>query len=261
MLFQIFKNKIYYSYDEADKNSKNDSIYFSKDYIARNFEKLKNLNKKNFYEKEYNFFKFIYSIILYDKKKNFSLLDFGSGLGNTILEIYKKGYFHKNLKINLFDFNPKLIEISKKFLKKNFKRNSFKNINFISDFKKLTKYDAIHFGSMLEYVYEKERLFESLFLQLKKKPKYLFFSDLYLTTKCEKDFYCVGKYYNQTYIVKFHNLKKLEKLLKYYEYKIIDKRLFMPKIQGVYKFFDMNNLPKKNRIYHTYNIQFEYFRK
>ena len=40
MTFQIFKKKIYKTYEDAELFIKKDNIYFSKDYIKRNVKKL-----------------------------------------------------------------------------------------------------------------------------------------------------------------------------------------------------------------------------
>ena len=82
------------------------------------------------FEIEYNFIKFVYSKILLDKKK-FSLLDYGGGVGNTILEIYMRNYFHPNLKITLYDKKSKFSKSVKKFFFKNkINKKTFKNIIF-----------------------------------------------------------------------------------------------------------------------------------
>ena len=47
MPFKIFKNNIYYKYSDQLKNIENKDIYFSRDYIKRNYDKLvKQYNKK-----------------------------------------------------------------------------------------------------------------------------------------------------------------------------------------------------------------------
>ena len=256
MPFKIFKNNIYYKYSDQLKNIENKDIYFSRDYIKRNYDKLvKQYNKKNLFEIEYNFIKFVYSKILLDKKK-FSLLDYGGGVGNTILEIYMRNYFHPNLKITLYDKNQNLVKVSKNFFKNKINKKTFKNIIFLKNIYKNQKYDAIHFGSMFEHIFNEALFFENIFSKFKKKPKFIFFSDLFLTSN-KKEFYCIGRYYNQSYVVKFHKLKTLEKLLNFYKYKLIDKKKFLPKIQGQYRFYDMSNLPRENRIYNTYNLIFE----
>ena len=88
------------------------------------------------------------------------------------------------------------------------------------------------------------------------KPKFLFFSDVYVTNPKKKDFYCVGNYYSQNYIVKFHNLKRLIIMLDKKGYKLVDKRKFLPNIHSQYKFYNMSNLPKVNRIFYTMNLTF-----
>jgi putative methyltransferase (TIGR04325 family) len=257
MTFQIFKKKIYKTYEDAKLFIKKDNIYFSKDYIKRNVKKLNlQVKKKNYYDFEYSFLKFLDTILILNKNK-FNLLDYGGGLGNTILEIYLKDLFKNNLRISLYDLNVDFVNYSEKFLKKTIKKDIYKKIIFIKDSKHLRKkYDAIHFGSMLEYVYDEEVFFKNIFSQILNKPKFLFFSDVYVTNPKKKDFYCVGNYYSQNYIVKFHNLKRLIIMLDKKGYKLVDKRKFLPNIHSQYKFYNMSNLPKANRIFYTMNLTF-----
>lgn len=255
MPFKIFKNKIYKSFHDAKSEIKND-IYHSKDYFKRNSKKLiLKIHEKQF-DYEYSFLKFLDTILILENKK-FKLLDYGGGLGNTVLDIYLKDIFKENLRITLFDSNIDFVEYSKKFFKKKIKDDIYKKITFAKNTRQLkNKYDAIHFGSMYEYVYDEREFFENIFSKILNKPKFLFFSDVYITNPKKKDFYCIGKYYNQNYLVKFHNLKKMILLLDRYRYKLVDKKKFLPNIQNQFSFFDMTNLPKENRIFHTMNLTF-----
>ena len=122
MTFQIFKKKIYKTYEDAKLFIKKDNIYFSKDYIKRNVKKLNlQVKKKNYYDFEYSFLKFLDTILILNKNK-FNLLDYGGGLGNTILEIYLKDLFKNNLRISLYDLNVDFVNYSEKFLKKQLKK-------------------------------------------------------------------------------------------------------------------------------------------
>lgn len=260
MSFKIFKKKIFNSFKEAEKNLGNQNIYFSKDYLSRNLIKLKKINKiKKFHEYEYTFIKFLYSILLnQNTKKTFNLLDYGGGIGNIILEIIKKKYFHKQLKVSIFDNNYNLVKEGKKFFEKKVDRKHLKNIKFLKNLSKKQNYDAIHFGSMMEYISDDDnKFFSSIFSKIKKKPTHIFFSDIYIS-KNNKDFFVIGKYYKKNFVVRFRNIKKLTKLMNSFGYKILDRRSFMPNIAGKYKFYDMSNLEKKYRIYNTMNLHFKY---
>lgn len=258
MTFQIFKKKVYKTYEDAKLNVKKDNIYFSKDYLNRNIRKLTlQAKKKTNYDYEYSFLKFLHSILILNNNK-FNLLDYGGGLGNTILEIYLKNLFKKNLRVSLYDQNTNLVKISQQFFKKKIEKKIYKKISFIKNINNLKKeFDAIHFGSMFEHVNEENLFFKELFYKIRGNPKFLFFSDLFVTNANEKDFYCIGRYYNQNYVVKFHNLKKIISLLKTFNYELIDQKNYLPNIQGQFRFYDMENLPKKNRIYHTMNLIFK----
>ena len=74
--------------------------------------------KKKQFDYEYSFLKFLNTILILENKK-FKLLDYGGGLGNTVLDIYLKDIFRENLRITLFDLNTDFVDYSKKFLKKN----------------------------------------------------------------------------------------------------------------------------------------------
>ena len=255
MPFKIFKNKIYKNYKDAKLEIKKD-IYYSNDYFKRNAKKLSFQIKKKQFDYEYSFLKFLNTILILENKK-FKLLDYGGGLGNTVLDIYLKDIFRENLRITLFDLNTDFVDYSKKFLKKKIKENIYKKITFAKNSRQVrNKYDAIHFGSMYEYVYDERAFFEGVFSKILNKPKFLFFSDVYITNPKKNDFYCVGVYYNQNYLVKFHNLKRMILMLNQYGYRLVDKKKFLPNIQNQFSFFDMSNLPKENRIFHTMNLTF-----
>ena len=96
-------------------------------------------------------------------------------VGNTILEIYMRNYFHPNLKITLYDKNQNLVKVSKNFFKNKINKKTFKNIIFLKNINKNQKYDAIHFGSMFEHIFN-EALFLKIFFQnLRKNPNLYFF--------------------------------------------------------------------------------------
>ena len=203
MPFKIFKNKIYKNYKDAKLEIQKD-IYYSNDYFKRNAKKLSFQIKKKQFDYEYSFLKFLNTILILENKK-FKLLDYGGGLGNTVLDIYLKDIFRENLRITLFDLNTDFVDYSKKFLKKKIKENIYKKITFAKNSRQVrNKYDAIHFGSMYEYVYDERAFFEGVFSKILNKPKFLFFSDVYITNPKKNDFYCVGVYYNQNYLVKYH---------------------------------------------------------
>ena len=258
MSFQIFKSKIYKKYTDIKLPLKKENIYFSEDYLKRNIHKLNlQFNKKNIYDYEYSFLKFLNTILILDKNK-FNLLDYGGGLGNTILDIYLKDLFKDNLRVSLYDQNINLIKISEKIFKKKIRKKIFKKISFIKSKRNLKKkFDAIHFGSMFEHINEEKLFFNNLFRKIGSKPKFLFFSDLFITNCNIEDYFCIGRYYNQSYIVKFHNLKKITSLLKIFGYELIDQKKYLPNIHGQFRFYDMENLPKKNRIYYTMNLIFK----
>ena len=181
MTFQIFKKKIYKTYEDAELFIKKDNIYFSKDYIKRNVKKLNlQIKKKNYYDFEYSFLKFLDTILILNKNK-FNLLDYGGGVGNTILEIYLKSLFKDNLRASLYDQNTNLVELSEKFLKAKIEKKIYKKISFIKSTKNLKKkFDAIHFGSMFEHINKENLFFKDLFHKIGSKPKFLFFCDMLL---------------------------------------------------------------------------------
>ena len=258
MPFKIFRNKLYKSHLEAERDIPIERIYYSQDYFEKNYKKLEKIKNKNtFYVYEYSFIKFIYSILLEkDNNKQFSILDYGGGLGNTILELIKKEYFHKNLRVSLYDSNYDLVKTAKLFFNKYIDKKYLKKIYFLKKINKKQNFDAIHFGSMFEHVFDEYKFFDELFASIKRKPKHIFFSDVFIT-KNQREFYCIGRYYGQSYIVKFHTLKDLIKIMSSYKYNLIDQKLYLPNINGQYRFYDMSNLPKKNRIFNTMNLHFK----
>ena len=256
MPFKIFNNKIYFSHKSVKKDLfKNKDLYFTKDYKNRNENKNKIFLLKADYDLDYNFIYFIAALSL--EKKKFKLLDFGAGVGNTYIKYRKKGFSKKNISYSLYDQNQDLTASAEKMIKKSFKNN--KNLNYIYKFKDITHHDAIHFGSMFEYVPDYKKLVDKIFKQMKKKPKYIFISDLFGTE--EKDFYLIANYYGQKYFVKFHNFKNIITKFRRLNYKLIYKNPHLPNIKGQFQFFNMSNLKKKYQIFHTWNLFFKYENK
>ena len=253
MSYKIFKKKIYFSSNEVKKDlieSKN--LYFTKDYKSRNEKKNKIFISKLDYDLDYTFLHFIAGLSI--KKKKFSLLDFGAGVGNTYIKFRKKGFSKKNIHYSIYDQNINLTNSAEKMIKKNFKNND--NLKFIYNFEDIKYHNAIHFGSMLEYVENYKELFKRIFIQIKTKPEYIFISDLFGTE--QKDFYLIANYYGHIYYVKFHNLNDIILTLKKFNYKLVYQNPFMPNIKGKFQFFNMSNLPKKYQISHTWNLFFQY---
>ena len=155
MSFKIFEKKIYFNANEINKIiPKKKNLYFTKNYIKRNKKKNDILISNKDFDLDYCFIHFI--IGLGSIKKNIRLLDFGSGVGNTLIKFLKKGNISKNIHYSLYDQNKELTKIAKNMIKKKFIK--FSKINFYNDFKKIKYHDAIHFGSMLEYVDDYEQL-------------------------------------------------------------------------------------------------------
>ena len=253
MPFKIFNQKIFFSKKNVKKYLlKNKNLYYTTDYKKRNIEKNKIFLSKFDYDLDYNFLYFIAGLSL--QRKEISVLDFGAGVGNTYIKYRKKGFSKKNIIYSIFDQNKDLTKSAKKMIKENFK--NIKNLNIIYDFKSITYHDAIHFGSMFEYVEDYKILIKKIFNQMNKKPEYLFISDLFGTN--QKNFYLIANYYGHKYFVKFHNLKNLISEFKKLNYKLIYKNPHLPNIKGKFQFFDMSNLQKKFQISHTWNLFFQY---
>jgi len=253
MSFKIFKKHVYPTYESLKKDlSQNKNLYFSKSYISRNLKKNKIFLSKKDYDLDYNFIHFVVGLSIL--KKNFSILDYGAGVGNTYIKFRKKGFQKKNITYSIYDQNKELTNIAEKMIKKSF--SSLSKINFYYKFERIKYHDAVHFGSMLEYVEDYKKLIFSIFKQMKKKPKYIFISDLFGTE--QKDFFLIANYYGHKYFVKFHNLKNLISTFKKIGYKLIYKNPHLPNIKGNFQFFDMSNLEKKFRIYNTWNLFFKY---
>ena len=256
MPFKIFNQKIFFSKKNVKKYLlKNKNLYYTTDYKKRNIEKNKIFLSKFDYDLDYNFLYFIAGLSL--QRKEISVLDFGAGVGNTYIKYRKKGFSKKNIIYSIFDQNKDLTKSAKKMIKENFK--NIKNLNIIYDFKSITYHDAIHFGSMFEYVEDYKILIKKIFNQMNKKPEYLFISDLFGTN--QKNFYLIANYYGHKYFVKFHNLKNLISEFKKLNYKLIYKNPHLPNIKGKFQFFDMSNLQKKFQISHTWNLFFQYDNK
>ena len=256
MPFKIFNQKIFFSKEKVKKYLlKNKNLYYTIDYKKRNIEKNKIFLSKVDYDLDYNFLYFIAGLSL--QRKKFSVLDFGAGVGNTYIKFRKKGFQKKNILYSIFDQNKDLTKNAKKMIKKNFK--NIKNLNIIYDFKSITCHDAIHFGSMFEYVEDYKELIKKILDKMKTKPEYIFISDLFGTN--QKDFYLIANYYGHKYFVKFHNLKNLISHFKKLNYRLIYKNPHLPNIKGKFQFFDMSNLQKKFQISHTRNLFFQYDNK
>ncbi len=256
MSFKIFEKKIYFNANKINKIiPKKKNLYFTKNYLKRNKKKNDILISNKDFDLDYCFIHFM--IGLSSIKKNIRLLDFGSGVGNTLIKFLKKGNISKNIHYSLYDQNKELTKIAKNMIKKKFIK--FSKINFYNDFKKIKYHDAIHFGSMLEYVDDYEQLINNIFSQMKKKPNFIFVSDFFGTT--QKNFYLIGNYYGNKYSVKFHNIKKFINYLKKKGYKLIYKNPHLPNIKGNFGFFDMSNIKKEYRITHTWNLFFQHEKK
>ena len=253
MPFRIFDQKIFSSNKKIEKYLlKNKNLYYTIDYKKRNIEKNKLFLSKIDYDLDYNFLYFVAALSL--NRKEFSILDFGAGVGNTYIKFRKKGFSKTNIRYSIFDQNKDLTKSAEKMIKKNFK--NINNLNIIHDFKLINYHDAIHFGSMFEYVEDYKKLINKIFNKMKKKPEYIFISDLFGTN--QKDFYLIANYYGHKYFVKFHNLKDLISEFNKLNYKLIYKNPHLPNIKGNFKFFDMSNLQKKFRISHTWNLFFQH---
>ncbi len=256
MPFKIFNQKIFFSKKNVKKYLlKNKNLYYTTDYKKRNIEKNKIFLSKFDYDLDYNFLYFIAGLSL--QRKEISVLDFGAGVGNTYIKYRKKGFSKKNIIYSIFDQNKDLTKSAEKMIKKNFK--NIKNLNIIYDFKSITFHDAIHFGSMFEYVEDYKELIKKIFNKMNRKPEYIFISDLFGTN--QKNFYLIANYYGHKYFVKFHNLKNLISEFKRLNYKLIYKNPHLPNIKGKFQFFDMSNLQKKFQISHTWNLFFQYDNK
>ncbi len=253
MPFKIFNNKVYNSFSELEKQiKKKKNLYFTNDYKKRNVKKNKIFLSKYDYDFDYVFLHFIAG--LSSRKKKFKLLDFGAGLGNTYIKLKKKGFIENNIFYSLYDQNINLTTIAEKMIKKKFKKSN--KLKVFHKFNDINYHDAIHFGSMLEYVENYKELINDIFKQMKKKPKYIFISDLFGTK--QNDFYLIANYYGHKYFVKFHNINNLVKEFTKHNYKLIYKNPHLPNIRGKFQFFDMSNLPEKNRILNTWNLFFKH---
>ena len=253
MPYKIFKKNIYFTSDDVKKDLlQNRNLYFTKDYKSRNEKKNKIFLKNIDYDLDYTFLHFVAGLSL--NKKKFSVLDFGAGVGNTYIKFRKKGFLKKNIHYSIYDQNINLTNSAKKMVVKNFKKIS--NLKFYFNFEDIKYHDAIHFGSILEYVDDFQKLFIKIFSRIKKKPKFIFISDLFGTK--QKSFYLIANYYGHNYFVKFHNLNDVILTLRKLNYKLIYRNPFLPNIKGEFKFFDMSNLPKKYRITHTWNLFFQH---
>ena len=96
MPFKIFNQKIFFSKKNVKKYLlKNKNLYYTTDYKKRNIKKNKILLSKFDYDLDYNFLYFIAGLSL--QRKEFSVLDFGAGVGNTYIKFRKKGFQKKTL--------------------------------------------------------------------------------------------------------------------------------------------------------------------
>jgi len=215
----------------------NDDVWKSdlyKNHISKKYKKKIN----------HNFFYSLLNILnKYNKKNKIITLDYGGGAG----EYYYKHFFSekKNIKIIILD-NEKIISLGKK-------RNKFKNIEFINNLDQLI-YKKINFlilSSVAQYI-------ENIPLKIKKliilKPDFIIFEDFHASNF--KSFVTYQKFFNFKIPIKFHNINDLEKFLKKNNYNLVYKSAYLPLIKGKFRFYDMSNLPKKNRVKFTYNLLF-----
>jgi len=209
-------------------------------------EAYKNHKKKKFKKKiNHNYFFSVLNIIcFYLKKKNFITLDWGGGAG----EYYYKLFFdiQKNNKIIIYD-NEKITNLGKKKFK-------YKNIRFINKIKTINykKINFLLFSSVTQYL-------ENINFELEKllhlKPDFIIFEDFHASNN--EAFVTYQKFFDKKIPVKFHCLKFLENFLKKKNYTLIYKSSFLPLIKNKFQFYDMANLPHKNRVNHTYNLIFK----
>lgn len=206
----------------------------------------KNHIKKKFKKKiNHNFFFSLLNFLtFYIKKKSIITLDYGGGAG----EYYHKYYFNnqKNNKIIILD-NNKIIKLGRTKMK-------YKNITFIDKIENFNfkKINFLLFSSVTQYL-------ENINLELKKllflKPDFIIFEDFHATNS--KPFVTYQKFFDKKIPVKFHKVEFLEYFMRKNKYSLIYKSSFLPLIKGKFKFYDMENFPKTNRVNHTLNLVFK----
>ena len=249
MPFKIFKG-IY-----KELNSYNDiNLFDKKVYLENNYLKAKRLIKNEIYVNEYSIINYL--SILVSLKKN-KILDYGGGYFNTYIKFKKSNFINQKIIYDNFECEDIFNHIKTKnlfqYLKKIKKNDSLRLFSNLSKLKK--KYNIIHFGSVVEYIDDIQSCLKFLFKKTA-RPEFLVFSDVYLSD-LSQDFYTVSNYYGIKHKYLIRSKKNFEKILKNNHYKIINiEKLILP-VKGKLQFYDMSNLPKKNRIKCTYNYLFK----
>ena len=222
-----------------DINTK-ENVWLSEKYNNHIKKKLKSRINHN------HFFSILNILIFFLKKKEIITLDYGGGAG----EYFYKLYFNNqtNNKVIIYD-NPIITNIGKKI-------NKFSNLKFINNIKEI-KYKKINFllfSSVAQYI---ENLSSKIKEILHLKPDFIIFEDFHATKN--KSFVTYQQFFEYKIPVKFHKIKNLQKFMKKNRYELIHKTSFLPLIKGEFKFYDMKNLPKKNRVNNTFTLIFKKF--
>ena len=216
----------------------NENVWLSDTYYNHIKKKFRKRINHNF------FFSILNILTFYLKKKNIITLDYGGGAG----EYYYKHFFNtkKNNQIIVFD-NKKITDFGKKKFKQ-------KNIKFINEIKKinLKKINFLLFSSVAQYI---ENINNELKTLIHLKPDFIIFEDFHASAN--KSFVTYQKFFKKKIPVKFHQIKSLENFLKKKKYILIYRSSFLPLIRNEFKFYNMKNLPQKNRVNHTFNLVFK----
>ena len=246
MSFKIFSG-IYKSSRDIKIETKN--IYNTKDYLSRNIKKInKQIGKNGIINYNYDFNAVVATNLII--KKKIKIVDFGGGLGNSYIDLFKK-LNSKNFSYTIYDFEE-VIEKTKKILRVNDKIQTT-NLKFVSKIKNLTRCDILHFGNCLEHLED----FDDIFSKVLKKtrPKIIVISAFYIGSK--KNYTTIGKYYGKKFILHFKSWNYFYKIIDKLRYKIIYKTRFLPKIKKKWTFYNMTNFPEPFRINYTWNIILE----
>lgn len=251
MAFKIFKG-IYKNLGFSNSNN----IFENKLYLRNNKKKFEKLISNDQFFNEYAFINYITIFSLFKKNR---ILDIGGGFFNSFLKLY-----NKESKLNIyFDIleNPNLLDyINSENLLKRIKIPKTIKLRIFSNRKRLYPYyDIFHFGSIIQYVDDLEYFLKSFF-DNNINPEFLIFSDVY-AGDIKKNYFTKTDYYGLKHLIKIRSKKLFEKKIMSFGYEIVNVHKMILPVRGKFKFYNMSNLPKENRIYCTYNYLFKKINK
>lgn len=233
--------KDYFKSIKTDAHNSKKWLSIVSSRLSSNFLSLKN----NDYLNEFLSSSPLPIMLISERKKTTSIVDFGSGSQEIFFQLslmnLKKKIQIDSIEVEtLVDFLKK-----KKFNSRNIKINFFKKFNF----KK--KYDYVHIGNSLQYVTNWRNLLSKI-----NSNKHRF-----IILNCSsigkiKTYFAKQIFYDHEIPYTFFSIDEICKILDNYE--LVSKNLYLNKVLGKYGGVPQNNFKKKDRIGYPKTLIFKH---